>query len=52
MNTVEDYNDNIRVGSEFFIPNEILLILFDIYYKKLWEYNINSNTETNISFNN
>ena len=35
--SIEDYNDNIRIGSEFFIPNEILFILFDIYYKKLWE---------------
>ena len=37
MSSVENYNDNIRVGSEFFIPNEILFILFDIYSKKLWE---------------
>lgn len=37
MNSVENYNDNIRIGSEFFIPNEILFILLDIYYKKSWE---------------
>jgi hypothetical protein len=29
LNSVEQYNDNIRIGSEFFIPTPILNILFN-----------------------
>jgi hypothetical protein len=33
LKSVEDYNDNIRVGAEFFIPTELLVIIFNIYKK-------------------
>ena len=35
IKSVEDYNENIRIGAEFFIPNKILQILLYFYLKSL-----------------